>query len=360
MTNRSTLIAAGLALAWAGVPTIVNGQGACTLSPNVTVVASGLDNPRGLKFGPDGYLYVAEGGVGGSQSTNALCPQVIPPIGPYTGGYTGRISKIDHAGAVTTVVSGLPSSQTSNLSGNLVSGVGDVAFIGDTLYGVLSGAGCSHGVADVPNGILRVDAGSTQLIADLSAFQAQHPVAAPEVDDFEPDGTWYSMVAVRAALYAVEPNHGEIDRITPDGGITRVVDISAKYGHIVPTAIDYDGNFYVGTLGTFEDGLQGRVIKVTPSGQTLEIVSGLNSIMGLVESHGALYVLENEGGFPTPCAGRVLRVPKSGNLAQAEEIASGMMLPTGMTMGPDGNLYVSNFGFGFGAGAGQVLRIDLH
>jgi hypothetical protein len=35
------------------------------------------------------------------------------------------------------------------------------------------------------------------------------------------------------------------------------------------------------------------------------------------------------------------------------------MLPTGMTLGPDGNLYVSTFGFGAPAGAGQVVRIDL-
>src|SRR5689334_17762639 len=35
-------------------------------SSNVTVVASGRENPRGLKFGPDGYLYVAEGGHGGT------------------------------------------------------------------------------------------------------------------------------------------------------------------------------------------------------------------------------------------------------------------------------------------------------
>jgi glucose/arabinose dehydrogenase len=36
---------------------------------NVSVFASGLNNPRGLKFGPDGFLYVAEGGTGGTLST---------------------------------------------------------------------------------------------------------------------------------------------------------------------------------------------------------------------------------------------------------------------------------------------------
>ena len=30
--------------------------------PTVTVVMSGLDNPRGLAFGPEGALYVAEAG----------------------------------------------------------------------------------------------------------------------------------------------------------------------------------------------------------------------------------------------------------------------------------------------------------
>jgi glucose/arabinose dehydrogenase len=54
------------------------------LSANATVFARGFDNPRGSKFGPDGALYVAEAGRGGTtSSTIGQCPQAAPP-GPYT------------------------------------------------------------------------------------------------------------------------------------------------------------------------------------------------------------------------------------------------------------------------------------
>ena len=38
-----------------------------------TVFATGLNNPRGLTFGPDGNLYVAEAGLGGTNSTVGQC-----------------------------------------------------------------------------------------------------------------------------------------------------------------------------------------------------------------------------------------------------------------------------------------------
>ena len=161
------------------------------------------------------------------------------PIGPDSGGFTARISKINRHGVRTTVVDGLPSDETAAASGSLVSGVADVAFIHHTLYALEAGAGCSHGLKGTDNLLLRVNPnGTTTQIADLSAFLKSHPVKRPNADDFEPDGTWYSMIAVRGQLYAVEPNHGEIDRIDPNTcKITRLVDVSATQGHIVPTAL---------------------------------------------------------------------------------------------------------------------------
>jgi hypothetical protein len=44
--------------------------------------------------------------------------------------------------------------------------------IGHQLYALLAGAGCSHGVPDVPNGVIKVGHhGTWKLIANLSAFQ---------------------------------------------------------------------------------------------------------------------------------------------------------------------------------------------
>src|SRR5204862_1632750 len=85
---------------------------------NVSVFATGLNNPRGLRFGPDGNLYVAEGGTGGKDSTIGTCLQVPFPVGPYHGSTTGgRISRINHSGTRTTVTDQLPSSSANEIVG---------------------------------------------------------------------------------------------------------------------------------------------------------------------------------------------------------------------------------------------------
>ncbi|HUP12675.1 MAG TPA: ScyD/ScyE family protein [Niastella sp.] len=330
---------------------------------SVSVLASGLNNPRGLTFGPDGSLYVAEGGIGGTNSTVGMCTQIVPPLGPYTGSNTGaRIVRVSKGGNVTTVADMLPSSQTAATQGSLISGVADVAFVGNTLYGLLGGAGCSHGITGVPNGIVKVRSDKTwKVTANLSEWQMAHPVASPEEEDFEPDGTWYGMVAVDNDLYAVEPNHGEIVKVNGNGKITRLIDISASLGHIVPTAIAYHkGNFYVGNLGVFPITGNSSVYKVTPSGKISVVDTGFNAILGIAfDKDGGMYVLENTTGnpFPTPGTGDIIRIDPSG---KRRTLVTGLNLTTALAFGPDDHLYVSNWGFGAPAvGGGQILKIKI-
>ncbi|MFL5758707.1 MAG: ScyD/ScyE family protein [Thermomicrobiales bacterium] len=337
------------------------------MSANVSVFATGLENPRGLKFGPDGALYVAEGGKGGTTSTDGQCEQVVPPVGPYTGGKTARISKIDPSGQRTTIADGLASNQTSPQLGSLVAGVADIAFVGDTLYALIAGGGCSHGHLDAPNGVLRVNPdGTTELVADLSAFVKANPVATPNPGDFEPDEGAYAMTELDGMLYVVESNHGAIDRVDPATGETsRLIDISKTEGHVVPTAIVVgpDGNFYLSNLSTFpaREGVA-VVYKLTPDGQLSKYAEGLTAVLGLAfDNQGRLYALETTGaGSPdapiVPGTGRVVRLTENGEL---EIIATGLVFPTAMTFGKDGNLYVSNFGFGFSPDAGQIVNIDM-
>jgi sugar lactone lactonase YvrE len=190
-------------------------------------------------------------------------------------------------------------------------------------------------------------------------------VANPEPDDFEPDGTWFSMVAHGDAMYAIEPNHGELDKITASGEISRVADISASEGHIVPTSIVFhNGDYYFGNLSTFPIVPGGsNVYKLDPrTGVITVFASGFSTVEGIdFDLHGNLYVLESmtAPGFPTPAeagTGTIVRVNRSGGV---DTVLTGLSFPTAMIFGPDGKLYISNLGFGAPPGVGQILKVDI-
>jgi len=88
----------------------------------------------------------------------------------------------------------------------------------------------------------------------------------------------------------------------------------------------------------------------------------LTAVQGVAfDSRGRLYALESDTtpGFPGPGAagsGQVVRVNGDGSLTT---VASGLTFPTAMTFGPDGKLYVSNFGFGTPPGSGQIVSITV-
>jgi hypothetical protein len=171
MGSLSLLIVASAAGSFAPVPSMAQSA----IEPTPFVLASGLEGPRGLRFGPDGYLYVAEAGTGGTTSTIGQCVQVPGPPGgpgPDTGGLSARISKISPSGKVTTVASGFPSVTIGPGGANGTIGVADVVFLDGNLYALIGGGGCSHGNPNNPSGIAKVDLknGSWHLIADIGAW----------------------------------------------------------------------------------------------------------------------------------------------------------------------------------------------
>ena len=83
------------------------------------VVADGLNNPRGLRFGPDGDLYALEQGLGtpadAQGADDAPVIPFIPGLVSERGGYTGSIARIDtENGGFERIYEGLPSFREFN------------------------------------------------------------------------------------------------------------------------------------------------------------------------------------------------------------------------------------------------------
>jgi hypothetical protein len=184
------------------------------------------------------------------------------------------------------------------------------------------------------------------------------------------------MVVYQNRIYTVEPNHGQVISIGGPNDIESALDVSASQGHIVPTAIvERDGYFFLGNLNLFPiEPNFARILELSwvacnPAQElidgggprSLHIVAskaGFTTVTGAeFGPDGLLYVLEMSdlAGNPAPGNGKVVRVRYDGTI---EDVATGLSLPSAMTFGPDGDLYVSNWGAA-GPGAGQIVRITI-
>jgi hypothetical protein len=95
-----------------------------------------------------------------------------------------------------------------------------------------------------------------------------------------------------------------------------------------------------------------------PSGSFKLWDAGFTTVVGLAfDNRDRLYLLELSAapGFPTPGEGKLVRVSASG---QAEDIVTGLVVPTALTIGPDGAIYISNLAAP-PPGAGQILRVEV-
>jgi sugar lactone lactonase YvrE len=354
---RFISVIAALVLASLAAPAIA--QNATPVAEGgVTTVATGLTNPRGFTWGPDGTLYLALAGTGGDT------PATIDgaEIGVY-GGLTSSVVTIAD-GCAAPFVEGIPSGDWRDAG--WIWGAHDVAFLDGQPYILSAGGGIDFGNPDDPTGILRVETdGSTTLVADISAWSLENPPAFVP-PDYNPSGSLFDMEAGADRLWISEAVGGRIFTVTPDGSTTLVADISE--GHMVPTgmAIAPDGGVYVGFLTAipYTDGTS-KVIHIAPDSTVTDHWTGLTAVNDIeVGPDGMLYAVEMATGnteeppFLTPNSGRVVRMTGPDTL---EEIVTGIDAPVYLGFGPDGALYLATPAFSpdAGAGHGELLRIDL-
>jgi len=316
-------------------------------------VGSGLISPRGFKMGPDGMLYIAEAGNGGTTEFTAADGSKM------LNGFSGRISKMDPAtGERTTVADKLPSNASPPEGGDPGDSVGpaDVAFIGDQLYYVQTHGGADWGFPDTPTGVYKVKSdGTTQLIADIGAFNDANPVTPIKngtQQDIEPGGNPYSMIARGNSFYVSDGNQNQVMKVDLDGTITRIADFPT---HIVTTGIagGETGPLYVSTLGAFpflpEDG---RVYQVgVPTGNLTELARGQQFLSAVAIGNGgqlyALQLIKFDAATEAPVlgSGTIFKVNADGKMTP---LVTGFTGATAMIVVND-TAYVADFGV-FGDG----------
>ena len=328
-----------------------------SLPPNATVVAGGLINPRGFTFAPDGALVVAEAG--------APPEGFVAPFGPPTPMFrpgtttTGRVSRVDLAtGQRTTLADGLPSSAGS--FGDTL-GPSNVAYLGSDLY-VLISAGAVHGWPNYPSGVYKVNPdGTVRPVANLDAYNSKNPVAfiAPDDEISNP----YDMIAADGALWITDGNRAQVYKVTPDGAISRVADLST--GHPVVTGIAAAPGGGVITVELtavpYLEG-SGRVLRIGASGETTPVARATTAAVGVaVAADGTIFVVEHsvslgQPPFLAPDTGRLARLTADGKL---ETVAGGLKFPTVARIGPGGAVYLAHVSVDGDNGEGQIVRIDV-
>ena len=414
--RRRVLIGTAAAIA-AGPTSISHLNPALAQTEAVTVVASGLTNPRGFTWAEDGTMYVGLAGDGvtavpaatpgaSDAAVNADGTPVVAGAGEtFVGTETASVVVIE-GGCPATLASGFPSGGPPELGWDL--GVDHVEILDGQLYALVGGGGEAYGHPGFPNGVYQVNAdGSHALVADLSAWFRANPVAEPH-PPVSPDAQPFSMVAIDGKLWIVEANHQQVLTVTQDGAITRIADLSVL-GNLAPAGIAPapDGGVYVGFLSPlpFADG-SARVVKVGNDGAVTDVWTGLTTVTAAgwyvagvgdfsgdghadilwrnaayggsnfvwyiqdaamvtavaVDADGVLYALEmatgntDEAPYVAPGTGKIVRQTGPDS---SEDVLLGLDFPIKMAFGPDGALYVGLPAFGATDGQGQILRVDL-
>jgi hypothetical protein len=335
---------------------------------SVSVVAGGLNNPRGVDVGSNGAVYVAEAGTGSPGS--------------------GAIVRYSH-GRLSTVLGGLPSGSAGEGD---VTGPTNVAARGNGLVKYVVGAG--------PQGfdvVARVQ--PNRVLADVQAYRNAHP--KPACDPQANPVTWcdlddpanatdsnaYGLALVGGGELVTDAAGDQLLLVHANGRVESVAKFPNEIvstSHIpgfpapaipaepVPTTVTVgpDGYWYVGELKgfPFTPGAS-RIWRIAPwarnitcdasatTGPCTVYADGFTNVTGIdFAPDGTLYVVEIAknglvSGDPT---GALIRYR---NGTQTEIAAGALTMPDDVAVANNHTLYVSNKSVV--SGGGELLRISL-
>jgi hypothetical protein len=332
--------------------------------PRLHAVARDLDNPRGLAFLPNGRLAVAEAGHAGN-----LC------LGPgLCVGLNGQVIAITpRNGHQTALATGLPS-----LGGPFGTfGLGGLAVQNRKLYSIVgfnpqafgNPADDCKGAPDVNSCVATItavvnDAGVLNELKSLTSNQgwknfagvgrfdfdyaAAHP--DPGNPEYAPgDANPFGVIAgPSGGFYVIDAASNTLDFVSRHGDISVLAFIPDPPHHkpiydAAPTcaATTPNGNLIIATESSSLWRWNGKKLTRLLSGGKLGQVVGC-----VAESNGNVYLAnlssKIRGSFPNfnekPFDGSIVKVtPK----LKTSYIARGLNFPTGLTVGPDGHLYVA-------------------
>jgi glucose/arabinose dehydrogenase len=349
-------------------------------SPAVTlsVLVTGLANPRQLSVAADGAIYVAEAGDGGHSG----CTKVAGATTTICVGETGSIARVQRGTAVP-VITGLPS--VSSAGGQESSGPADVVVTGSKLAFVvqdtdISSTGANQfAVLGKPLGRLAIattHGTGLRLSADLGRYEAthnpDHGAGAAAANRIESDP--YGLVAYRDGYAVADAAANDLLWVDATGAIHLLAvfptqtETSAggarSVAQSVPTsvAVGPDGALYVSELtgAPFQVGAA-RVWRVVPGRAPTVYESGFTDISAIAfDRTGRLLVLEiNQLGLTHPHgSGELIRV--GADQTRTVLLARELVSPTGLAVGSDGSIYISNYGSSPSTGPsphGEILRL---
>ena len=323
-----------------------------------TVVMTGLDNPRGLAFAPNGALWVTEAGRGGSG------PCAINGAGENRCyGNTGAVSQF-WKGKQSRVAEGMPSHALAD--GSQAGGPNGISFQGTAYITLGLGGGIAYEEAlgsDFLGTLIHMPAsGKWKVVADVALHEFEENPAGGPIDSnpfgvlAEPGGRLV-VDAGANALLSVGAN-GTIETLAVFPPIPNPTPVGPPMIEPVPTSVARgpDGALYVGQLTGFPfvPGLA-NIYRVVPGQNPVVHCSGFKTIVSIAFGPGGdLYVVEHATGgliFP-PNSGQLSRVAPN---CSRVPVLQGLDRPTAVAVDSDGTIYVTNHGIT--PGAGQVLKI---